>query len=125
MTALDENDGDEISALLMGRKVTKVSDDTLRLDDGTLLKFVGNADCCAYYDIEQLNGVDNIITRVELLNDPDDEADYAAEGRKGAGVYEIFVYAGEERINLVRFEGTDSNGYYGTGYTIWVTKPDV
>lgn len=122
MTIYDQGQEDEITALLMGRTVTKVNDNTLLLDDGTLLQFVGMADCCAYYEIEQLNGVDNIITRVELVNDPDDGEDYAAQGRKGEGVYEIFVFAGEERINLVRFEGTDSNGYYGTGYTIRVSK---
>lgn len=120
MTTLDENDEAAITELLMGRKVTKVNEDTLLLDDGTLLRLFGNDGCggCTngYYELQALNGCDNIITRVELVNDPDDD------GRSADGTFEIFVYAGEERINLVRFEGSDGNGYYGTGYTIRVAK---
>lgn len=121
MTTLNEECADEITALLMGHKITKVNENTLLLDNGKLLTLEGHDGGCACtagcYDLTELNGCDNIITRVELINDPDDDS-----GRgSGRGVYEIFVYADNERINLARFEGTDGNGFYGTGYTIRVS----
>lgn len=107
-----------ITELLMGHRVSKVSEDTLTLDDGTRLTFVGSADCCAYYDLVELNGVDNVITNVEFVEDPAGD-----EYPDGEGFYRIFVFADNAKVNLVTFEGTDSNGCYGTGYTINVRKP--
>jgi hypothetical protein len=117
MRVLNQESEEGLSELLVGHTVTKVSDDTLTLDDGTVLRFEGTGECCAYYDLEQLNGVDNVITKVELLNDPagDDDPD-------GSGVYAIFVYADNVKVNLATFKGTDGNGYYGTGYTIHVKE---
>jgi hypothetical protein len=113
MTIYNEEDAAEIEALLMGRQVTKVNEDTLLLDDGTLLRLAGNEGCggCGegWYDLTALNGCDNVITKVELA------------GKGYAEVYEIFVYADNQKINLARFEGHD-NGYYGYGYYIQVTK---
>lgn len=115
---LTEEDRDAIAELLLGRKVEKVGDDTLRLDNGTVLKFEGHDGGCACsagcYDLTQLNGVDNVITKVELVNDP------GGDDLEGEGTYRIFVFAGDERVNLATFEGTDGNGYYGTGYSIEV-----
>ena len=119
MTTFYQDDADAITELLMGRKVTKVSDAELLLDNGTVLRLEGNDGGCACnagcYDLVELNGCDNVITRVEFRNDPDD--DYSDEN----GVYQIFVYADNHKINLATFEGSDGNGYYGTGYSITVT----
>lgn len=38
-------------------------------------------------------------------------------------VYKIFVIACEERINILSVAGDDGNGYYGTGYEIYVKFP--
>ena len=114
-----------IALLLLGHAVSKVADDHLLLDDGTLLKLVGNDGGCACsagcYDLTALNGVENIITAVEFEDEPvgdrwDDSPD---------GAYRIFVFAGNERINLATFEGSDGNGYYGTGYHVMVRLPGV
>lgn len=117
MTTYDQEDAVALTELLLGHTVTKVDEDRLLLDDETELTLVGNMGCggChdGEYDLVQLNGVDNIITKVELLNDP----------AESEGVYEIFVYADNEKINLARFEGGDGNEYYGTGYSITVTRP--
>lgn len=114
---LRHSDTDEIEGLLLGHTVTVVGEDTATLNDGTQLKFVGNHGCggClnGNYELTALNGMDNVITRVEFLGDPDDDD----------GIYEIFVYTAHNVINLASFEGNDGNGCYGTGYTIHVTKP--
>lgn len=113
----DNSDKQQITDLLLGRKVVKVSSDTLRLDDGTVLTLAGNEGGCSCsagdYDLTELNGVDNVITSVEFEDSPDE----------GGGSYKIFVFAGHERINLATFEGGDGNGYYGTGYSIEVKAP--
>jgi hypothetical protein len=108
---------DEIEGLLLGRTVTVVGDNTLTLDDGTQLTLVGNEGCggCnnGRYDLTALNGVDNVITRAAFFEAPNDTN----------GLYQIFVYAAHDMINLVTFEGGDGNGFYGTGYHIRVTHP--
>jgi hypothetical protein len=90
-----------------------VTEDTLELDNGTLLTLAGNEGCggCSegWYDLEELNGCGNVITNVELVNHNEE-------------VFSIFVYANNEKINLATFTGSD-NGYYGVGYTIHVKYP--
>lgn len=111
----------EITELLVGRKAVKVTEYSLELDNGAILTFAGHGGGCSCgsgdYDLTELNGVDNIITAVEFISDLSD--DYA----RGEG-YKIFVYAANEKINLAEFDGTDGNGYYGTGYSIFVKFPE-
>jgi hypothetical protein len=116
-----EQDEQAISDLLMGHSVTVVGESVLRLDDGTELDIIPNEGGCAClagdYELTALNGIENIITRVELTEEDDghDEGDRS---------YRIFVYAGDERVNLVEIDGSDGNGYYGTGYEIRVRAPE-
>lgn len=117
-----ENDQAAITELLVGRKVTKVANDQLTLDgDGMTLTFKGNEGGCSCgagdYDLTELNGVDNIITSVTFEDNPSGD-DLPA----GSGYYKIFVFADNQKINLATFEGSDGNGYYGTGYSITVTS---
>lgn len=115
---LYQDDKDAITALLVGRKVTKVAANMLLLDDGTRLTLVGNDGGCACsagcYDLTELNDVDNVITAVEFQDSPD------GEDCSGDGTYKIFVFADNVRVNLATFEGSDGNGYYGTGYSVEV-----
>lgn len=119
MTTYTQTDKAEIADLLVGRTLTKVSDDTLVLDDGRVLEFEGHDGGCACnagcYALKALTGVDNIITNVAFEDRPggDDSDSYE-------GSYRIFVFADNQAINLATFEGTDGNGYYGTGYSIHV-----
>lgn len=112
---------DLVTDLLMGRTVTKVDDHTLVLDNGIILELPnteGGCSCSAGdYELTTLNGVDNIITKVEFNDSPG-----TAYG-SGEGLYQIFVYADNARINLATWEGDDGNGYYGTGYTILIKPP--
>ena len=125
--AYHESDQDGISELLEGRKVTKVADDHAVLDNGTVLKLIGHEGGCSCsagdYDLTELNGIDNIITRAEIVAKPG--SDYSDDPDGYEGYYEVFVYAENQRIKLARFEGTDGNGYYGTGFTILARIADT
>lgn len=122
-TELYDYEQQAIANLLIGRKVVKVEEDMLRLSGGVYLKFKGNEGCggCAsgWYDLTELNDVDNIITNVEFDYQPTD--DYSDD--YSDGYYRIFVFADNQKVNLVTFEGTDGNGYYGSGYSILVRQP--
>ena len=117
---LDECDEKEIKELLIGRKV-KVEGDNLILDNGIILEVIANEGCggCSsgWYSITKLNEVDNAITDVQFICDdiePNEKNDYSDTS------YKIFVFCEDTRINLLQVDGSDGNGYYGTGYTITV-----
>ena len=110
---------DEIKNLLIGHTITKVDGETLMLDDGTKLTLMGNWGCggctSGNYDLTELNGCPNMIMNVEF----DEET--ITDSYEPDVAYRIFVYAENQKIKLAEFEGTDGNGYYGSGYWIEVT----
>lgn len=135
-------DAERLRALLYGRKVVKaeIRDESpeswtvgptgyLTLDDGTVLKVWGNDGGCACsagcYPLTVLNTWDNAITNIEVEERPDGEGgpchtcgkSYCYEHYE-EGSYRIYVVA-EDRHLLASFEGSDGNGYYGTGW--WLT----
>lgn len=118
---LFETDVEKIRALLVGHKVEKVAEDHLMLDDGTVLRLEGHDGGCSCgagdYFLKELNGCDNVITNVEFEEKPGGEEYGTYEG-----VYKIFVFAEDKRL-LASFEGSDGNGYYGTGFNIAVRYP--
>jgi hypothetical protein len=136
---LSQENEEEITRLLVGHKVTKVDDEHLILDNGTVIKAIGHDGGCACsagcYDLSVLNGVDNVITRVDFDYHPagdDDPWDGPNEAKvcnpeqeKYTGHYRIFVYAENQEINLMQFDGSDGNGYYGTGFEILVRDAEV
>ena len=122
--------GDRLKELLVGKSIVTVSMGTgydpvglLTLSDGTHLQVWGNDGGCSCnsgcYPLTLLNGCENVITNVEVEDHP------AGDGSNWAdyqGWYRIFVWAEEQRVNLATFEGTDGNGYYGTGWWLKVVK---
>lgn len=114
---------DKIKNLLMYRKVVKVVGDILLLDNGIELEVVPNSGCggcySGWYEIVELNGCDNIITDVEFVCEDID--DLTSDNDTS---YKIFVYAEDKKIKLVQVDGSDGNGYYGTGYSIIVRVND-
>lgn len=116
------DDQQQIRELLVGRKVIKIADDRLQLDDGRILRFLDHEGCggcpSGNYELTELNDADNIITAVKFKDDPVEYGD-----KKQIGSYKIFVFAEKKKINLATFEGTDGNGQYGTGYSIEVLAP--
>ena len=135
--SIEHYDKDAIKSLLLGRKVVKAEmtqipdkrwgghedGGLLTLDDGTVLAIIPNIGGCSCgagdYFLTELNEVDNIITDVEFLDDPGYEDFEENEKREPQG-YKIFVLAEDRRLTLAAMEGTDGNGYYGTGYRIKV-----
>lgn len=117
---LNECNENEIRELLLYRKVVRVdnSTNTLTLDNGTELTFEGNEGCggcsAGWYSVTELNECDNAITNVEFVCDSDTKDSYDETS------YKIFVYAEDRHIKLAQIDGDDGNGYYGTGYTLYV-----
>lgn len=137
-------DEDRLRALLVGKSVVRaeVRDEAperwsagptgyLTLSDGTVLKVWGNTGGCSCgagdYSIENLATCENVITNVKVEECPDGDwkcdecGQWSCEHR---GFYRIFVWAEEERVNLASFEGSDGNGYYGTGWWLAVKPSD-
>ena len=133
---------DRLRELLIGKSIVSatVTDEnpdpymqgptgTLMLSDGTLLKVWGNDGGCACsagcYPLAMLNAPDGVITNVEVDEKPDDDytcPECKAEGKTWAdecphrGWYRVYVVAEDKRLTLASFEGSDGNGYYGTGW---------
>lgn len=122
-----EEDKKEIRDLLLWNRVEKVGDSVLRVynnywDEGKLLHLGGNEGCggCSsgWYELSELNGSEhNAITAVEFEDDP---AGDGSNHENYTGHYRIFVLCENTKIKLAEFEGSDGNGYYGTGYWIKV-----
>lgn len=121
----DDTDFEEkVKHLLFGRKIVhaeQYDEQTaiLTLDNGVQLVAEGNAGCggCSngWYFLDELNTCDNAITKVECVVEQD-KSPYV-------DIYHIFVYAEDKKINCLQYSGGD-NGYYGTGYDLYVVVND-
>lgn len=91
----------------------------LTLDDGTRIYARGNEGGCICgagdYCLTKLATTDNIITAAKVIANPG--SDYVGNYE---GTYVISVFAGNDEINVAEFEGSDGNGYYGTGFQLSV-----
>ena len=111
-----------------------VASGVLTLDDGTVLKMWGNEGCggcsAGWYELSALNAPGGVITNVEVDEKPDEDygtcPECKAEGRgwdydcPHRGWYRVFVVTADERTMLASFDGSDGNGYYGTGWWLRV-----
>ena len=101
--------------------------------DGTVLRVWGNDGGCACdagcYPLTALNAPGGVVTNVEVDEKPDYEdrcEQCTAEGKERwsdcdhRGWYRIFVVTADERTLLASFDGSDGNGYYGTGWWLKV-----
>lgn len=137
LQTLDHNDTEKISALLTGRRITAVElgnfdrpdqdwGDTptgkLTLDNGTVVLVIPNQGGCACsagdYNLTSLAACDNVITSVRLAVESDEDDTWATDQS-----YRIYVLADATEINAVQIDGSDGNGYYGTGFALVVVLP--
>lgn len=134
---LRENDAEEISTLLIGRRIVAVEQGNfdrpdhgwstasgkLTLDNGTEVLVVPNEGGCACsagdYSLTSLAACDNVITSVRLAVESDDDESWEPNQS-----YRIYVVADAKEINVVQIDGNDGNGYYGTGYELIVKLPE-
>lgn len=93
---------------LVGHKIIGVTDETLTLDDGTVLLIEDNADCCAWFNgsVKGLNEdiADNVITNVKY-------EDYE-DGEDGDEHYAIVILAGNAEVTRIDVSGNPTSGYY-------------
>ena len=125
---IDHDDTDRITELLLGQSFEKVAWDHILLSNGLLVKVVGNGPQCVCsagdYNLTRLaDSIDTIITNVEFDYHPVGDFNWDDDNN---GYYKIFVVAAEKKINLFTVEGSDGNGYYGTGFELLVrpVEPD-
>lgn len=119
------DDKQELVNLFVGKSVTKVDEDKLVLSDGTSLEIVPNQGACSCgagdYYLEELNECENIITNVEV--ESVDTTDTGPNDYYNTDTtYHLFVYAENRKINLLTVQGSDGNGWYGSGFWIKVSK---
>ncbi len=110
---------DKIKSLFIGRKVVKAEGSDLTLDDGTVLQVIPNDGGCSCgagdYYLDNLNKFDNVITDVEIKAVPDSDSEW-----ESGYTYQLFVYSGGISTSVADIKGDDGNGYYGTGFEIYV-----
>ena len=110
---------DKIKSLFIGRKVVKAEGSDLTLDDGTVLQVIPNDGGCSCgagdYYLDNLNKFDNVITDVEIKAVPDSDSEW-----ESGYTYQLFVYSGGISTSVADIKGDDGNGYYGTGFDIYV-----
>ena len=138
---------DRLKELLIGKSIVEatISDEKpvsfesgptgkLVLSDGTVLKVWGNNGCggcgAGWYELRELNATkgettsEGIITNVEVDEAPTgDELRCKTCGKvycDHEGYYKMFVIVEDKRITLASFEGSDGNGWYGTGWWLRV-----
>ena len=119
----DFNFEKEVKKLLLFRKIVKaeIFDDQtaiLTLDNGTELVAHGNEGCggCGngWYYLDELNTCENAITDVKC----------EVDGYEENGVYHLYVFADNTKINCLQYSGGD-NGYYGTGYDLYIFADNI
>lgn len=112
---------DEIKSLFIGRKVVKAEGSDLTLDDGTVLQIIPNEGGCSCgagdYYLDNISKFDNVITNVEVKDFGGENGDWWDEATH---TYQIFVYSGGISTSIADIKGDDGNGYYGTGFEIYV-----
>ena len=137
---IDHDATDEIAKILTGRQIVDAGTKTfltesyygrdyheerdyLALDDGTTLLIEANTGCggCSSgnFWVNSVAAFPNVITRVEVMDKDDRNADGAEE------VIEIHVYAEGASATVVSAAGDTGNGYYGRGFSIRVVAPDA
>lgn len=110
---------EKIKDLFLGKRVVKAEGSELTLNDGTILQVIPNDGGCSCgagdYYLDNLNKFDNIITNVEVKAVPYSDSEW-----ESGYTYQLFVYSDGISTSVADIKGDDGNGYYGTGFEIYV-----
>ncbi len=117
---IDHYETDKIKKVLIGRRILIAKESTLILDDGTILQIVPNQGGCSCgagdYYLDNINKFDNVITDVEVKTFGGEAGMWGED----AHTYQLFVYSGGISTSVADISGDDGNGYYGTGFELYV-----
>lgn len=109
-----------LSSTLEGHAVVRASaeDGELELDDGTVIQFDrSESSCCAWFELDSLNVLPNVITKVDIT-------EQYADGEEGRGPYKaqisVITEPGEFKY-LAEGTGDATNGYYLNGFCLGLT----
>lgn len=137
-----EGDHEErLRKALVGRRILKAekfenengTSARFHLDNDKVLEVHASDGGCACsagdYWVDEIDTADGaVIMNVESVEDPAGDDDYSWNGetsdlsttREG---YKLFVYAeGVGKRQLYSMAGDDGNGYYGTGYSVYIRE---
>ena len=103
---------------VLGKRVEFISetDNSIHLDDGTVLRLEDTSSCCAWFNAELKKGnlTDNAITAVEEVpRQPDEEYNES---------WSLNILAADTRLATVDIEGNPTSGYYCHSVNLIVTK---
>jgi hypothetical protein len=116
-------DGYELAELLeqelVGKRITKITDEKIVLDNGTVLLIEPNEGCggCsagwAEMDIDPYNpNIEAAVMNVEYKDTDDIRSDS----------FKIFIYMTDNTSITMEGNNGNDNGYYGSGFWVTVTR---
>lgn len=116
-------DGYELAELLeqelVGKRITKITDEKIVLDNGTVLLIEPNEGCdgCsagwAEMDIDPYNlNIEAAVMNVEYKDTDDIRSDS----------FKIFIYMADNTSITMEGNNGNDNGYYGSGFWVTVTR---
>lgn len=121
---------EEYAKILRGRYITDIATDgeiaaTITLDNGTTLELIGSWGCSCGNGVTyikhvfQRGGRNARIMNARVEATQNDESYYETD-------YTIFamIDGNPSQLPLATMQGYDENGYYGTGFTIYV-RPTI
>lgn len=110
-----------LSSVLEGHAVVRASteDGELELDDGTVIQFDrSESSCCAWFELDSLNVLPNVITKVDITEQYEDTR------QSGVGPYKaqisVITEPGEFKY-LAEGTGDATSGYYLNGFCLGLT----
>lgn len=116
---------EDLTALLVGKSVSSVDTaaGTLTLSDGAVLTIVPNFgegwDGEGDFFLDRISTVENAIVAVEAATDHDGALPQGRTETYRINVYTAGIPALQE---LVSVSGDSGNGYYGSGFTVLVSR---
>jgi hypothetical protein len=117
-------EAERIKELFVGKSIVKAEKNELTLNDGTILQIQPNDGCvcgAGDYWLENINKFDNVITDAEVKIFGGENGEWDDDPH----TYQLFVYSGGISTSVADVIGDDGNGYYGTGFSIYIKhKPE-